>query len=75
MYSSLLFHYLLFLHLAGTVGANLRQIIYTKPNKEHGIQDIIEDQQHMEWNFYAVFEGVDPRKRQELALVSINHLL
>ena len=54
----------------------LRQVNFTKPNREHGLQDILEEYVEssppIEWNFHGVFEGVDPTKRQALALVCMN---
>ena len=48
-------------------------IPFDRPTKEYGLQDILEEYSNspeaFDWKFYAVYEGVDPRKRQALALV------
>ena len=53
----------------------LRHVIFSKPSREHGLQDILEEYVEstpsIEWNFHGVFEGVDPTKRQTFALVCI----
>jgi hypothetical protein len=59
---------------AGITNSVQRLVSFDRPTKEHGLQDILEyyhvtASNPVDWKFYAVYEGVDPRKRQVLALV------
>jgi hypothetical protein len=50
-----------------------RLVPFNGPTKDYGFQDILEGYikrgEPMDWAFYEIFEGIDPRKRQALALV------
>jgi len=50
-----------------------RLVPFNGPTKDYGLQDILEsyitNSAIEDWKFYDVFEGVDPRKRQALAVV------
>ena len=50
-----------------------RLVPFNGPTKDYGLQDILEgyitNSAIEDWKLYDVFEGVDPRKRQALAVV------
>ena len=63
----------MFLLTAGFSNSHQRLISFSGPTKEYGLQDILEEYCRatvpIDWKFYGVFEGLDPRKRQAFALV------
>ena len=64
---------------AGVSNSHQRLVPFSCPTKEFGLQDIIEEYcvapVPIDWKPYAIFEGLDPRKRQAFALVRFYYVV